>query len=116
MAKLHIQFLAKDSLEDGPSIEIESDIIPHIGEIIDAAEYLSIPSDLTPYYEVESVIYELSPSGFAAPPHQGTRVVRRKRSSLTYVRVLANSNDPTRSHCTEGIKVVAAWPPRGEKL
>jgi hypothetical protein len=67
MAKLHIQFLAKDSLEDGPSIEIESDIIPRIGEIIDAAEYLSIPSDLTPYYEVESVIYELSPSGFAAP-------------------------------------------------
>ena len=48
MTKLHIQFLAKNSLEDGPSIEIESDIIPRIGEIIDAAEHLNIPSDLTP--------------------------------------------------------------------
>ena len=32
MAKLYIQFLAKDSLVDGPSIEIESDIIPRIRE------------------------------------------------------------------------------------
>jgi hypothetical protein len=79
MAELHIQFLAKNSLEDGPSIEIESDIIPRIGEIIDAAEYLNIPSDLTPYYEVESVIiYELSPSGFAPPLNQGERVARQK--------------------------------------
>jgi hypothetical protein len=64
MAKVYIQFLAKNFSLDGPCVQIESDVIPRVGELIDAHEYLQKPRDLVGTYIVQSVIYKLTERGF----------------------------------------------------
>ncbi len=67
MAKVYIRFLAKDSSLDCAPIEIESDFIPRMGEMVNAGKYLKKTRGESPHYIVESVIYELTDDGFV--PH-----------------------------------------------
>lgn len=63
MPQAHIQLLAKNfSLL--PRIEIETAIVPRVGELIDARTYLKIPEGEVADFIVESVIYKLSSDGF----------------------------------------------------
>jgi hypothetical protein len=66
MAKVYLQLVTKNFALDGDKIEIESDIIPRVGEIIDAQEYCSIPKGNVSNYIVTSVIYKLTKSGFVS--------------------------------------------------
>src|SRR5207253_2057393 len=66
MAKIYIQLVSKNFALSGDRIEIESDIIPRVGEIIDVYEYLAIPQGQVGNYIVTSVIHKLTKNGFAA--------------------------------------------------
>jgi hypothetical protein len=71
MGKIHIEFIAKDlSLECDP-IEIESDFVPQVGQLIDGGDYVKKPSGASPYYIVSSIVYELTKNGFV--PHVTAR-------------------------------------------
>ena len=75
MAKVYIRFLAEDFSLDCAPIKIESDVIPRVDEIINAAKFLKKPHDASPYYIVESVIYEFTKNGFV--PHVTGRTWNR---------------------------------------
>ena len=64
MAKIFIQLISKSFDLHGDRIEIESDIIPRVGEIIDAAEYCKVPLGEVGDYIVTSVIYKITKEGF----------------------------------------------------
>jgi hypothetical protein len=64
MAKIYLQLETKNFSLHGNRIEIESDIIPRVGEIIDAYEYLGGPKEEVRNYIVASVIYKLTNNGF----------------------------------------------------
>jgi hypothetical protein len=64
MSKIRIELHAEDLSLDRDPIEIESDVNPHAGELIDGDVYVKKPSGASPYYIVSSVIYELTEVGF----------------------------------------------------
>jgi len=63
MAEVYIQFIAKSTSIYEDLIEIESDVIPHVGEIINADKYFKSPRGSSPYYVVQSIIYKLTDNG-----------------------------------------------------
>lgn len=78
MAKIYIQLESKNFALYGDRIEIESDIIPRVGEIIDAAQYLEFRQDEVSRFMVSSLIYNLTKNGFvpyicAHQSHKGFR-------------------------------------------
>ena len=66
MAKAFIQFYSKSHSLFGERIEVDTEIIPRVGEIIDAHEYLKLNREIVGDFFVYSVIYKLTPQGFAA--------------------------------------------------
>lgn len=66
MTKAFIQFLTKNYSLFGERIEIATEIIPRVGELIDAREFLTLPKDEVGDFIVSSVIYKLTENGFVA--------------------------------------------------
>ena len=58
MAKVYLQLVTKNHTLDGDRIEIDSETIPRVGEIVDAWEYLGRPKDKQTDYIVLSVIHK----------------------------------------------------------
>jgi hypothetical protein len=65
MTKVYIQFIAKSTPIYEDLIELESDVIPRVGEMINAEKYFKSPRGSSPYYVVQSVIYKVTDDGFA---------------------------------------------------
>ena len=66
MAKAYIQFLVKSGSLYGERIEIDTDLIPRVGELIDAHSYLNLERSEIGDFFVLSVIYKLTSEGFVA--------------------------------------------------
>ena len=66
MAKAFIQLSTKNGSLLGDRIEIETDIVPRVGELIDGWAYLKMDKGDVGDFMVESVIYKLTREGFAA--------------------------------------------------
>jgi len=65
MSKAYIQFITKNGSLKGEGIQISTDIIPRVGEIINASLYLKVQDNDDDYtFIVLSVIYELTLDGF----------------------------------------------------
>jgi hypothetical protein len=66
MAKAIIQLYTKNFSLLAERIEIETEIVPKVGELIDALEYLELPKGQVGLFIVRSVIYKLTAEGFVA--------------------------------------------------
>lgn len=66
MAKAFIKLYGKNSEVFGKRVEIETGIVPRVGELIDAREYLKLPKNEVGDFIVMSVIYKLTAKGFVA--------------------------------------------------
>jgi len=78
MAKAYIQFYTKTYSLYGDCKQIETDVVPRVGELIDAREFLDLAEDLVGGFMVLSVIYKLTATGFvpyitARQWHRGLR-------------------------------------------
>ncbi len=71
MGKAIIQFQTKNHSLFGNSVEISTDFIPRVGELIDAGQFLEISKDEVSNFIVESVIYRLTDDGLV--PHISAR-------------------------------------------
>jgi hypothetical protein len=66
MATALVQFYSKNYSLYGDRIEIETEVVPRVGELIDAHEFLQLSKDEVGDFMVLSVIYKLTPKGFVA--------------------------------------------------
>lgn len=66
MTKAFIQFYTKNHSLFGDRIEIATEMVPCVGELIDAREFLALPKEQVGDFIVYSVIYKLTATGFVA--------------------------------------------------
>jgi hypothetical protein len=113
MAKAFIQLYSKNFSLFGDRIEIDTEIVPRVGELIDAWEHLKLSKDEVGDFMVMSVIYKLTSKGFAAyitahQWHKGLRfellqergwLMPDKNTELSY-----DEDDPARSEFIEPSK------------
>ncbi|MBK1829518.1 hypothetical protein JIN77_02175 [Verrucomicrobiaceae bacterium R5-34] len=105
MITTYIQFYTKNHSLFGDRIEIHTEAVPRVGEIIDAHEFLELSNDQVSDFMVLSVIYKLTKDGFspyitARQWHKGLRhellesrgwLSPKDRENLTY-----DEDDPAR--------------------
>jgi hypothetical protein len=61
--KIFIQFCSKSDSLFGDRIEIDTDFVPRVGELIDAHDFLSLPSNQVGDFIVLSVVNKLTTGG-----------------------------------------------------
>ena len=66
MGTIRIKLLSKSSSVMEDNLEIESNFVPRVGELIDGSTYLTKNGDQVSSFIVQSVVYELSKHGLVA--------------------------------------------------